>query len=115
MQRIRREDNVLITKGKDRGRTGTVRKVLPSTHKTGKFGEGQPARLIVTGVNMVKRHMKPRGPQKPGGIIEREAPISWSNVALICASCAKPARVGFRQQADGRKIRYCKRCGENMD
>jgi large subunit ribosomal protein L24 len=115
MQRIRKEDTVLITKGKDRGRTGTVRKVILSTNKTGKFGEGQPERLIVTGVNMVKRHMKPRGPQKPGGIVEREAPISWSNVALICTSCAKPARAGFRQQADGRKIRYCKRCGENMD
>jgi large subunit ribosomal protein L24 len=115
MQRIRRDDNVLITKGKDRGRTGTVRKVLLGVNKTGEFGEGQPARLIVTGVNMVKRHMKPRGPQKPGGIIEREAPIAWANVALICASCAKPTRVGYRSQADGRKIRFCKRCNENMD
>jgi len=115
MQRIRRDDTVLITKGKDRGRTGTVRKVLIGANKTGKFGEGQPARLIVTGVNMVKRHMKPRPPQKPGGIVEREAPMSWSNVALICASCGKPARVGFRLQADGRKVRFCKRCNENMD
>ena len=115
MQRIRREDTVLITKGKDRGRTGTVRKVLLGTNKVGKFGEGQPVRLIITGVNMVKRHMKPRPPQKPGGIVEREAPMSWSNVALICTSCGKPTRVGFRLQADGRKVRFCKRCNENMD
>jgi large subunit ribosomal protein L24 len=115
MQRIRREDNVLITKGKDRGRTGTVRKVLLNTNKTGKFEEGKPPRLIITGVNMVKRHMKPRGPQKPGGIVEREAPLSWANVAIICASCGKPTRVGFRVLADGRKVRFCKRCNENMD
>lgn len=115
MQRVRREDTVLITKGKDRGRTGTVRKVLLNTNKTGKFSEGQPARLIVTGVNMVKRHLKPRSREKPGGIVEREAPISWANVALICASCGKPTRIGFRVQTDGRKIRFCKRCNENMD
>jgi len=59
--------------------------------------------------------MKPRPPQKPGGIVEREAPMSWSNVALICTSCGKPARVGFRLQAGGRKVRFCKRCNENMD
>ena len=104
MNKIRREDTVFITKGKERGRTGTVRKVIPDDK-----------RVIVTGVNMVKRHMKPRGPQKPGGIVEREAPISWANVALVCASCAKPARIGFRLRADGRKVRYCKQCDANLD
>ncbi len=104
MQRIRKEDNVLIMTGKDRGRTGPVRKVIPKDQ-----------RVIVTGVNIVKRHMKSRGAQQPGGIIEREGPISWSNVALICSSCAKPARVGFRSRADGRKVRYCKRCDANLD
>jgi large subunit ribosomal protein L24 len=115
MQPIRRDDTVLVMKGKDRGRTGQVRKVLPGGKKEDQFGQPQPSKIIVTGINMVKRHMKPRGPQKPGGIIERESPIAWSNVALICASCAKPARVGFRQQADGRKVRYCKRCDANVD
>ena len=104
LNRLRREDNVLVIKAKDRGRSGPVRKVIP-----------KDGRVIVTGVNMVKRHMKPRGPQKPGGIVERESPIALSNVALICASCAKPARVGFRTQADGRKVRYCKLCDANMD
>ena len=104
MQKLRREDTVLVTRGKDRGRTGTVRKVIP-----------RESRVIVTGVNVGKRHMKPRGPQKPGGIIEREAPISWANVALLCASCNKPVRVGFRTRADGRKGRYCKSCDANLD
>jgi large subunit ribosomal protein L24 len=115
MQRIRRDDTVFVTKGKDRGRTGQVRKVVLARNKTDKFGQAQPQQVIVTGINMVKRHLKPRGPQKPGGIVEREAPLSWANVALVCASCGRPARVGFRLQADGRKVRYCKRCDTNVD
>jgi large subunit ribosomal protein L24 len=114
MQSIRRDDTVLVTKGKDRGRTGQVRKVVLGGNKVDQYGQAHPSKVIVTGINIVKRHMKPRA-QKPGGIVEREAPIAWSNVALICASCAKPARVGFRQQADGRKVRYCKRCDANVD
>ena len=104
MHRRRREDTVLVTKGKDRGRTGEVRKVIPKKN-----------RLIVTGVNMVKRHMKSQGQQKPGGIIDREAPIQMSNVALICESCQEPARVGFRTAGEGRKVRFCKRCDANLD
>jgi len=102
--RIRREDTVLITKGKDRGRTGTVRQVLP-----------ERARLVVTGVNVAKRHMKPRPPDQPGGIIERESPISWANVMLICPACTKAVRVGFHSLADGHKVRYCKSCDANID
>jgi len=104
VQRIKREDSVLVMKGKDRGRSGAVRKVIPKEQK-----------VIVTGVNVVKRHMRPRGPQRPGGIVQREAPVSWSNVSILCPSCNKPARVGFRTLADGRKVRYCKRCDANLD
>jgi large subunit ribosomal protein L24 len=104
MQRVRREDTVLVVKGKDRGRSGSVRKVIPDKKK-----------VIITGINIVKRHMRPRGPQQPGGIIEREAPISWANVALICQGCNKPVRVGFRVLPDDRKVRYCKRCDANFD
>ncbi len=82
MQRVRREDTVLVTKGKDRGMSGTVRTVIRGKN-----------RVIVTGVNMVKRHMRPRGPQQPGGIIEREAPIALANVRPLCTSCNKPVRV----------------------
>ncbi len=104
MQRVRKEDTVLVTKGKDRGRSGSVKIVIPKKN-----------RVIVTGINVVKRHMKPRGPQQPGGIIEREAPISLANVRPLCPSCNKPVRVGFRVLADGRKVRYCKKCDANFD
>lgn len=104
MQRIRKEDTVLVIKGKDRGRSGPVRLVIP-----------KDKRVIVTGVNIVKRHMKPRGPQHPGGIIERESPIAISNVRPLCPSCNKPVRVGYRVLPDGRKVRYCKKCDANFD
>jgi large subunit ribosomal protein L24 len=115
MQRVRKEDTVLVTKGKDRGRSGAVRKVIPPARRTDKFGRAEQGRVIVTGINVGKRHMRPRGPQQPGGIIEREAPIPWSNVAVICVSCQKPTRVGFRSSRDDKKVRYCKRCDENID
>ncbi len=104
MQRVRREDTVLVIKGKDRGRSGTVRKVIP-----------KDKRVIVSGINVVKRHMRPRGPQRPGGIVEREAPVAWANVALLCQACNKPVRVGYRVLPDGRKVRFCKRCDANLD
>jgi len=114
MNKIKREDNVVVMKGKDRGRTGQVRKVIPPGLKTDKFGAPKAGRLIVTGVNMVKRHQAPRGPQQPGGIIEREAPISWANVSILCPECNKPVRVGFRIVNEG-KIRYCKSCDAQID
>ncbi len=104
MERVRKEDNVLIMKGKDRGRSGTVRVVIPEDN-----------RVIVTGINIVKRHMRPRGPQQPGGIVEREAPIALANVRPLCPSCNKPVRIGFRVLADDRKVRYCKKCDANFD
>ncbi|MBF8286684.1 MAG: ribosomal protein [Dehalococcoidia bacterium] len=104
MERIRKEDTVLVMKGKDRGRSGAVRLVIP-----------KDKRVIVTGINIVKRHMRPSGPQKPGGIIEREAPIAVANVRPLCPSCNKPVRVGYRVLPDGRKVRYCKKCDANFD
>ena len=105
----------MVTKGRDRGRTGQVRIVMPPGKKTDKYGRPRPGRVIIAGINVVKRHMRPRGPQRPGGIIEREAPISWANVALICASCSQPARVGVRTLQGGGKTRYCKNCDANID
>ncbi len=104
MRRVKKEDTVLVTKGKDRGVSGTVRTVIPGKN-----------RVVVVGVNIVKRHMRPRGPQQPGGIIEREAPISLSNVRPLCPACNKAVRVGFRVLADDRKVRYCKKCDANFD
>jgi large subunit ribosomal protein L24 len=115
VNKIRKADTVLVIKGKDKGRTGEVRRVTPPGKKTDEFGKLDQGKLIVTGVNIVKRHMKPRSTQRPGGIVEREAPISWTNVALVCPLCQKPTRVGFRSGPGGGKARYCKRCNENLD
>jgi large subunit ribosomal protein L24 len=103
MPKIRREDTVLVIKGKERGKTGVIRQMIP--HKR---------RVIVTGVNMVKRHMRPRA-DRPGGIIEREGSIHVSNVMIICKSCNKPTRVGFRFRENGSKVRFCRHCNQPLD
>ena len=95
---IRRNDTVLITTGKDRGKRGTVIKVLPK--------EG---RLVVEGINMAKRHAKPTAKLPQGGIVEFAASLSASNAAIICNSCGKPTRIAMKITADG-KVRICKLC-----
>ena len=102
--KIRRNDQVQVLTGKDRGRRGPVRSMVTDKN-----------RAIVTGINMIKRHRRATGPQAPGGIIDLEAPIAISNLAVVCRSCDKAARVGFRLLDDGRKVRYCKRCNEAID
>ncbi len=115
MNKIRKQDTVIVIKGRDRGLTGEVRQVVPPGKKRDKFGRPGPGKVVVAGVNIVKRHMKSTSPQKPGGIIEREAPISWTNVALVCAACGEPTRVGVRSLPAGGKARFCKSCNENID
>jgi large subunit ribosomal protein L24 len=102
--KIKRDDTVQVLQGRDRGRRGEVRRVSPTK-----------GRAIVTGVNIVKRHRRGSSPQDPGGIIEMEAPIDASNLAVVCSSCDRAARVGFRLLDDGRKVRFCKRCNEAID
>jgi large subunit ribosomal protein L24 len=105
--KIRRNDTVLVRTGKDRGKTGVVRQVLPKS-----------GRLIVEGVNFVKKHQRPTqqsGVPVPGQIMEREAPLHASNVMLICKSCNKAARTSVRVRSDGAKVRVCKRCGADVD
>lgn len=99
--KIKREDTVLIIAGKDKGKRGKVHRVFPKDQE-----------VLVSGVNIVKRHMKPRGAARQAGIIEQEAPIHISNVALICNKCNRPTRVGYRFLGDGTKARVCKACGE---
>jgi large subunit ribosomal protein L24 len=101
---IRKNDTVLVIAGKDRGKKGKVRKALP-----------RDAKVIVEGINMIKRHSKARGAARQAGIIELEAPLDVSNVMLICNKCSKPARVGFRVLGDGRKARVCRSCHEVID
>lgn len=105
--RIRQGDTVEVISGDDRGIRGTVRRVLPKLD-----------RVVVSGVNIVKKHQRPvragRGQVQPG-VIEFEAPIHASNVALVCPHCSERTRVGFRQDEQGRKVRVCKECGEAID
>jgi large subunit ribosomal protein L24 len=101
---IKKNDNVLVIAGKDKGKTGRVRFAYPKKE-----------RLLVEGINFVKKHSRARGAVRQAGIIEREAPIHISNVMLICSKCNKPARVGSRFLTDGRKVRFCRVCGEVID
>jgi large subunit ribosomal protein L24 len=102
--RIKRDDLVLVIAGKDRGKQGQVRQVFPREN-----------RLVVQGVNMIKRHMRPRTMGTQAGIIEKEGPIHVSNVMLICKSCGKPTKVATRVRPDGVKTRICRLCGEDID
>jgi len=101
---IRKNDTVLVIAGKDKGKRGRVRFAYPKKE-----------RLLVEGINFVKKHSRAQGAVRQAGIIEREAPIHVSNVMLICAKCNKPVRVGARFLADGRKVRFCRSCGEVVD
>jgi large subunit ribosomal protein L24 len=102
--KIRKNDTVLIIAGKDKGKKGKVRRSLPKEDK-----------VIVEGLNVIKRHSKTKGQARQAGIIELEAPLSISKVMLICSKCAKPARVGYRFLDDGKKARICRACSEIID
>ncbi|MDA0364325.1 MAG: 50S ribosomal protein L24 [Chloroflexi bacterium] len=102
--KIKRNDTVQVMAGKDRGRRGDVRQVLP-----------RDGRAIVTGVNMMKKHQRARSPQEPGGIIQSEAPIQIANLAVVCRACDRAVRVGFKVLEDGSKVRVCKHCNETID
>lgn len=111
MQKVKTGDEVQIIAGKSKGRTGKVLKVLRSTNKQSKSAD----KLIVEGANMVKKHVRGNPQQeKPGGIIEKEAPIDLSNV-MLCDNQGKPSRVGIRTLDDGRKVRYYKTTNEVID
>ncbi|HWP57154.1 MAG TPA: 50S ribosomal protein L24 [Candidatus Acidoferrales bacterium] len=101
---VRKNDSVMVIAGRERGKTGKVLKVMP-----------EERRVLVERVNIVKRHARPRGPQQPGGILEKEAPIHVSNLMLMCDKCNAPVRVGHRRLQDGSKARVCRRCGEVLD
>jgi len=102
--KIRKNDTVIIIAGKDRGKKGKVRRALPDKD-----------RVIVEGLNMIKRHSRARRAARQAGIIELEAPIHVSNVMLLCDKCGKPTRVNFRFLADGKKVRICNSCQEVID
>ena len=96
-------DEVLVIRGRDRGAQGRIRRNLLSEGK-----------VIVDGVNVVRRHVPRQQGVAQGGIIESEAPFDRSNVMLICPACSEPVRVGFRIDDDGNKKRYCRKCDETI-
>ena len=101
--KIRKGDKVVVITGKDKGKTGEVTQVLP-----------KESRVLVQGVNIVRRHQRQTA-QQQGGIITKEAPIHISNVAHIDPSSEKPTRIGYRTLEDGRKVRVAKRSGSPID
>jgi large subunit ribosomal protein L24 len=101
---VKKNDMVTIIAGKEKGKTGKVVRVFP-----------EKGRLTVENVNVVKRHTRPNRANAEGGIIEKEAPLSASNVMLLCGACNKPTRTGTRILEDGSKARYCKKCNEIVD
>jgi large subunit ribosomal protein L24 len=102
--KIRKNDTVLVIAGKDRGKTGKVRFVYPKDE-----------RVLVEGINFVKRHTRAVGEARQAGIVEREAPIHVADVMLLCSRCNHPTRIGFRFLEDGRRVRVCRSCHEVID
>ena len=101
--KVKKGDTVIVITGRDKGKTGSVLRVDPGA-----------CRVVVQGVNMVKRHTRP-GAGQTGGIVEKEAGIHISNVAHIDPKSSQPTRVGYKMLADGRKVRFAKRSGEVLD
>lgn len=103
--KIKKGDTVQVIGGDDKGAKGTVHRVYPKKNM-----------VVVSGVNMIKKHQRPTGQTRTQvGIIEREAPIHVSNVALFCSKCQKPVRVKFQENESGYKARVCKKCGEVIE
>ena len=101
--KIRKGDTVMVIAGDDKGRTGRVLSV-----------DEAKGRVIVEKVNFVKRHTKPRSQTRQGGILEKEAPVHFSNVMHLCPKCQVGRRVTVKDASDGKRERYCSRCGETI-
>ncbi|MPM68049.1 50S ribosomal protein L24 [bioreactor metagenome] len=101
---VKKDDNVVVLKGKDAGKQGKILSSNPTDRK-----------VIVEGVNLIKRHMRPSNTNPKGGIVEKEAPIFAAKVQVVCPSCSKPTRVGRKVIENGKHVRYCKKCGQSLD
>ena len=97
--KLKKNDQVIVLYGKDKGRKGKIEKVFPKTNK-----------VLVPGVNIYKKHLKPQGEGRPGGIIDKVFPLPVSNVELLCPKCNQKTRIGY-QVTKGDKQRLCKKCG----
>jgi len=102
--RIRQNDTVEIISGRDSGKRGKVQQMLPREGK-----------VLVEGINMIKRHQRPTAAVRQAGIIQKEAPLPVSRVRIVCKRCNKGVRVGFQFLEDGTKVRVCRSCHEMID
>lgn len=102
--KIKKGDTVMVVAGRARGKTGKVLRISAAA-----------GRVFVERLNLVKRHRKAQGPQSPGGIVEKEAPFHISNIMVLCGKCNRPVRVGRRRLEDGRFVRFCRSCKEQLD
>lgn len=100
--KIKKNDNVEVLAGKDKGKRGSVVRIIPKSD-----------RVIVSGVNIVKKAMKRRSQQDQGGIVEVEAPLHISNVGIVCKKCGRPVKIGYKIDGD-KKVRVCRKCGETL-
>ena len=103
MFKIKKEDTVVVVVGKDKGKKGKVLKIFPQNN-----------RVIVEGINMIKKHVRRRREQEQSGIIEMESTVHISNLMVLCRHCNKPARIGMTFLKDKSKSRICKKCGESL-
>ncbi len=100
--KLKKNDQIIVLYGKDKGRKGKIEKIFPKTNK-----------VLVPGVNIYKKHMKPQGEGRPGGIIDKVFPLPVANVELLCPKCNQKTRVGY-QVTKGEKQRICKKCGSTL-
>ena len=100
--KIKKGDTVVVISGNDKGKKGEVIETSPKTRK-----------IVVKGVNIVKKHMKPRKQGEQGGIITLESSINECKVNVLCKSCSKPTRIGYKVEKD-KKVRICKKCGKEI-
>ncbi len=101
---LKKDDQVEVIAGKDKGRVGKILRVYPDKNKA-----------VVERINMIKRHTKPQEMNQQGQIVDKEAPIHVSNLQLICPECTKTGRIGKKILEDGTKVRFCKGCGESIE
>ena len=101
---IKKNDKIIVTVGREKGKTGRIVRV-----------DSEKGQVFVEKINMIKRHSKPSRSNQSGGIVEKEAPLHLSKVVLVCPKCDKPTRVARKLLEDGKSVRVCKKCNEQME
>lgn len=100
---LKSNDEVIVLSGKEKGKRGKISSTLPKKRM-----------VIVEGINVVTRHTKPQAQGQPGSLIKKEAPMHACKVMIVCGKCQKPTKIGKKFLEDGKKARYCKKCGETL-